>query len=96
MLCSLCLLQLALHGVCNDLLLSHGILVCRLTIGTIELAGRLCTAVFEGNVTLLKRLLHAGAPPETADYDGRTCLHIAAAGVHRGAKLASDLTDLSA
>ena len=39
----------------------------------------MCTAVFEGDVTMLKRLLHAGAPPGTADYDARTSLHIAAA-----------------
>ena len=34
---------------------------------------------------MLKRLLHAGAPPGTADYDGRTCCHIAAAEGHMGA-----------
>ena len=35
----------------------------QLAIGGLELAGRLCTAVFQGDVVLLKRLLHAKAPP---------------------------------
>ena len=51
----------------------------------LQLAGRLCSAVFKGDVVLLERLLKAGAPPETTDYDGRTALHVAAAEGHMGA-----------
>ena len=59
--------------------------VCRLAIDSLDLAGRLCSAVFKGDVVLLQRLLKAGAPPKTADYDGRTALHVAAAEGHMGA-----------
>ena len=69
---------------CDHTLKSGGRLR-RLAVGSLELAGRLCTAVFQGNVVMLRRLLHAGAPPGTADYDGRTCLHIAAAEGNLGA-----------
>ena len=43
------------------------------------LASQLCTAVFEGDLPLLRRLLQAGASADTCDYDKRTALHIAAA-----------------
>lgn len=39
----------------------------------------MCSAVYEGDARLLRRLLRAGAPTGAADYDGRTALHIAAA-----------------
>jgi hypothetical protein len=42
-------------------------------------ASQLCTAVFDGDMPLLRRLLHAGASPNVGDYDKRTALHIAAA-----------------
>ena len=63
----------------------NGPFVCRLAIDSLDLAGRLCSAVFKGDVVLLQRLLKAGAPPDTADYDGRTALHVAAAEGHMGA-----------
>ena len=59
--------------------------LCRLAIDSLDLAGRLCSAVFKGDVVLLQRLLKAGGPPNTADYDGRTALHVAAAEGHMGA-----------
>lgn len=43
------------------------------------LASQLCTAVFEGDLPLLRRLLSAGASADVCDYDKRTALHIAAA-----------------
>ncbi|KIY97805.1 hypothetical protein MNEG_10157 [Monoraphidium neglectum] len=42
-------------------------------------AAHLCTAVFEGDVKLLRRLVRAGMPPDSGDYDGRRAAHIAAA-----------------
>jgi ankyrin repeat protein len=42
-------------------------------------ASALCTAVYDGDMPLLRRLLHAGANPNAGDYDKRTALHIAAA-----------------
>lgn len=44
-----------------------------------QAAALLCSAVSVGDLALLRRLLHAGAHPNTGDYDGRTALHIAAA-----------------
>ncbi len=44
-----------------------------------ECAAHLCTAVFEGDVPLLRRLLSAGVSPDAGDYDGRRPIHIAAA-----------------
>jgi hypothetical protein len=35
--------------------------------------------VFEGDVKLLRRLVRAGMPPDSGDYDGRRAAHIAAA-----------------
>jgi ankyrin repeat protein len=42
-------------------------------------ASTMCTAVFEGDLVKLKRLLRAGAPPDACDYDKRAAIHIAAA-----------------
>jgi len=42
-------------------------------------ASILCQAVFDGDSTFLRRLLEAGVPPSSADYDKRTAAHIAAA-----------------
>jgi hypothetical protein len=42
-------------------------------------AAYLCTAVYDGDSLKLRRLLHAGANANAADYDKRTALHIAAA-----------------
>jgi hypothetical protein len=39
----------------------------------------LCSAVSEGDLALLRRMLHAGADPNIGDYDKRTALHVAAA-----------------
>lgn len=61
--------------VCR-LLLEHG---ARLQMSSITMSAHLCTCVFEGDLTLLRRLLRAGADPDAADYDKRTALHIAAA-----------------
>lgn len=51
----------------------------RLMMPHVMTAAHLCTAVFEGDMPLLRRLLHAGASPNAGDYDKRTALHIAAA-----------------
>lgn len=42
-------------------------------------ASLLCTAVFEGDLKLLRRLLRGGAHVDADDYDRRTALHVAAA-----------------
>jgi hypothetical protein len=50
-----------------------------LLMSPVTTAAHLCTAVFDGDLQLLRRLLQAGATPNAADYDNRTALHIAAA-----------------
>lgn len=45
----------------------------------VAMASQLCTAVFEGDLPLLRRLIRAGAAADAGDYDRRTALHIAAA-----------------
>lgn len=45
----------------------------------VECASELCTCVSEGNLPLLRRLVSAGVPVNSADYDKRTALHISAA-----------------
>jgi hypothetical protein len=51
----------------------------RLMMPPVMTAAQLCTAVFDGDMPLLRRLLHAGANANAGDYDKRTALHIAAA-----------------
>ena len=41
-------------------------------------ASSLCQAVFDGDSTLLRRLLEAGTPVNARDYDMRAASHIAA------------------
>jgi ankyrin repeat protein len=48
-------------------------------------AAHLCTAVFEGDMLLLKHLIMAGVNVNSGDYDKRTALHIAAADGNLGA-----------
>ncbi|KAG2444345.1 hypothetical protein HXX76_001101 [Chlamydomonas incerta] len=64
------------HDKVIDLLLGYGA-----TIGMdgLAVAGTMCTAVFEGDLVKLQRLLKAGAPPDACDYDKRCALHIAGA-----------------
>jgi hypothetical protein len=45
----------------------------------IRVAAVMCTAVFEGDLIKLRRLLHGGAHPDACDYDKRCALHIAGA-----------------
>ena len=57
-----------------ELLSSHG--------GTIQLNDPgtiLCNAAFASDLPLLRNLLSGGVPPDSADYDLRTAIHIAAA-----------------
>ena len=51
----------------------------RLNMEPSSLAGQLCRAVYEGDMRLLYRLVHAGANVSISDYDGRTALHVACA-----------------
>jgi ankyrin repeat protein len=44
-----------------------------------DLAGQLCSLVYDGNHQLLGRYIAAGADVNVGDYDARTALHIAAA-----------------
>lgn len=46
---------------------------------SLRLASLLCSAVYECNLPLLRRLLRAGAPVNAGDYDLRTPLHVSAA-----------------
>ncbi|PSC71927.1 potassium channel SKOR [Micractinium conductrix] len=46
---------------------------------SVEQAAVLCTAVFDGDLPLLRRLLLAGVAVDAGDYDKRTALHISAA-----------------
>lgn len=62
--------------VLSRLLLRHN---GRLMLTPVLTASALCTAVHEGDMPLLRRLLRAGADPNAGDYDKRTALHIAAA-----------------
>ena len=50
----------------------------RLRLGRLDTAALLCKLVFDGNLPLLKRMLGAGIAADSADYDMRTALHIAA------------------
>lgn len=45
-----------------------------------ELALRVNSAAFHGDLNHLKGLIRAGADPKKTDYDGRTALHLAASG----------------
>jgi glutaminase len=45
----------------------------------VQAAARLCTAVYQCNLPLLRRLMRAGTPVNAGDYDKRTALHISAA-----------------
>lgn len=51
----------------------------RLQMSEVRQAALLCSAVSEGDLQLLRRLLAAGANPNAGDYDKRRPLHIAAA-----------------
>ncbi|KAG2447078.1 hypothetical protein HYH02_007828 [Chlamydomonas schloesseri] len=64
------------HDNVIDLLLSYG---GTLGMDEMAVASTMCTAVFEGDLVKLKRLLHSGAPPNACDYDKRCALHIAGA-----------------
>ncbi|KAG2444346.1 hypothetical protein HXX76_001102 [Chlamydomonas incerta] len=64
------------HDDVIDLLLSYG---GTLGMDEMAVASTMCTAVFEGDLVKLKRLLHSGAPPNACDYDKRCALHIAGA-----------------
>ncbi|GFR50887.1 hypothetical protein Agub_g13177, partial [Astrephomene gubernaculifera] len=59
-----------------ELLLNYG---ASLGVNSLQVAGTMCTAVFEGDLIKLRRLLRAGAPPDACDYDRRSALHIAGA-----------------
>ena len=52
---------------------------CRLGAEGLAVASDLCTAVYRKDLVKLKRLLRAGAPPDSCDYDKRSALHIAGA-----------------
>jgi ankyrin repeat protein len=56
--------------------MEHGAQLC---MEESQAASILCQAVFDGNILLLRSLLHAGIQVNAADYDKRTAVHIAAA-----------------
>lgn len=62
--------------LCRRLLKEHN---GTLTLGGVTTAAHLCTAVFDGDLQLLRRLISAGANVNAFDYDRRTATHIAAA-----------------
>jgi ankyrin repeat protein len=64
------------HEETMDLLKTRGAKLC---MKESFAASTLCQAVFDGDSTLLRRLLEAGTPVNAGDYDKRTASHIAAA-----------------
>ena len=64
------------HEDTMDLLKKRGALIC---MNESFAASTLCQAVFDGDSTLLRRLLETGTPVDAGDYDKRTASHIAAA-----------------
>ncbi|GFR43530.1 hypothetical protein Agub_g4626 [Astrephomene gubernaculifera] len=64
------------HDSIIELMLSYG---ATLGAGGLTVAAEMCTAVFEGDLVKLRRLLRSGAPPDACDYDQRSALHIAGA-----------------
>lgn len=64
------------HESTMDLLMEYGATLC---MPESLAASVLCQAVFDGDTTLLKRLLRANINVDAADYDKRTAAHIAAA-----------------
>ena len=50
-----------------------------LDLGVEVLTTKLIDAARAGNLPRVKALIQAGAPPESADYDGRSAMHLAAA-----------------
>jgi ankyrin repeat protein len=64
------------HEDTMDLLKRHGAELC---MHESLAASVVCQAVFDGDSTLLRRLLRAGISVDAADYDKRTASHIAAA-----------------
>lgn len=48
----------------------------------VTIAAHLCTAVSDGNLKLLDGFIKAAVNLNAADYDRRTCLHVAAAEGH--------------
>jgi ankyrin repeat protein len=74
MLCSAHLFGLVLPHMCRMLLWAGA----QLNVSGVKSAALLCSAVYEGDMQLLRRLLRAGARADAEDYDKRTALHIAA------------------
>jgi ankyrin repeat protein len=72
---------LVASDICRVLLEGGALMV----IHPVMASAHLCTAVFDGDLLLLKRLLLAGVDVDAADYDRRTALHIAAADGNLGA-----------
>ncbi|GIM10251.1 hypothetical protein Vretimale_14049 [Volvox reticuliferus] len=64
------------HDSTIELMLKYG---ATLGAGGLAVAAEMCTAVYEGDLVKLRRLLRSGAPPDACDYDKRSALHIAGA-----------------
>jgi CRP-like cAMP-binding protein len=64
------------HEDTMEVLLEHGAALC---MDEGQAASTLCSAVFDGDMVKLRRLLKAKCPVNAADYDKRTAAHIAAA-----------------
>lgn len=60
---------------CAKILREHG---ARLKLPPCDLAVILCDAAFQNDLDMLKRYIANGGDPAAGDYDGRTCLHLAA------------------
>jgi ankyrin repeat protein len=63
------------HKEVAEILLKHG---GELSMSESLAATILCQAVYDGNIPMLKRLLHAKIQVNACDYDKRTAAHIAA------------------
>ena len=63
------------HTSCASLLYSLG---ARLSISESDAAGELCELTRSGSLDMLTIMIKCGCPINSADYDQRTCLHLAA------------------
>jgi len=63
------------HDNIVEILLKHGAI---LAFEESLAASTLCQAVFDGDIPMLKRLIHARINVNSSDYDNRTACHIAA------------------
>jgi len=63
------------HDKCAEILRSRGV---KLRYPAEEMAVQLCQAAFNDDMDMIQRYVRNGADLSAGDYDGRTCMHLAA------------------